>query len=150
MKLLTSVVGSVRRALGRWFPLPDDGIEIARYVVLAESTFGFTVPDPSATVPLSDRHFRGIDAPGVLSGSRPVIYYRTSHTGNPSFSVRLNGTRLTQNTFAHGGQHSWHEIIPSHVLKAEGNELTFSVDGQAWVRFSDVVILYTSNQVSVT
>ncbi len=149
MILLQSVVSRVRRGFGQWFPLFYEEVEVARYVVLAESTFGFTIPDPSATLPLSDRHFQDIDAPGVIGTSRPVIYFRTNHTGNPSCSVRLNGTRLTQNTFSHAGPHSWHEIIPSQVLESEGNELTFAVDGQDWVRFSDVVILYTSNQVTV-
>ncbi len=123
--------------------------EVARYVTLAASAGGFTIPDPAAELPLSDRHFPGIDAPGLINGSLPVIFFRTAHTGSPSFSVRLNSTRLTQHTFTDSGPHSWHEIIPAGALRPEDNELTFAVSGDGNVRFGDVVILYKSNKLTV-
>ncbi len=123
--------------------------EVARYVTLAESAGGFTIPDPAAELPLSDRHFQDIDAPGLINGSLPVIFFRTAHTGTPSFSVRLNSTGLTQFTFTGAGPHSWHEIIPAGALKPEDNGLTFVVSGEGTVRFGDVVILYKSNKLTV-
>ncbi len=53
--------------------------EVARYVTLAGSAGGFTNPDPSAELPISDRHFQDIDAPGLINGSQPVIFFRTTH-----------------------------------------------------------------------
>jgi hypothetical protein len=65
--------------------------------------------------------------------------------------VRLNATPLTQYTFvaADPPERSWHEIIPAGALKLQDNELTFSVSGQGTVIFGDVVILYTSNELTV-
>ncbi len=125
--------------------------EVARYVTLAGSAGGFTIPDPSAELPISDRHFQDIDAPGLINGSQPVIFFRTTHTGTPSFSVRLNSTPLTQFTFTNAapGPHAWHEIIPAGALRSEDNELTFAVSGEGNVRFGDVVILYKSNKLTV-
>jgi hypothetical protein len=123
--------------------------EVARYVTLVGSAGGFTIPDPAAELPISDRHFQDIDAPGLITGSLPVIFFRTTHTGNPRFGVRLNATPLTQQTLSEAGPHAWHEIIPTGALKREDNELTFAVDGDGSVRFSDVVILYKSNQLTV-
>ncbi len=57
--------------------------QVARYITLAESAGGFTIPDPAAELPLSDRHFQDIDAPGLVNGSLPVIFFRTAHTGTP-------------------------------------------------------------------
>jgi hypothetical protein len=123
--------------------------EVARYVTLGESAGGFTIPDPAASLPLSDRHFRDIDAPGLIPRSLPVIFFRTAHTGSPQFGVRLNTTPLTQQTVSQAGPHAWHEIVPAGALKPEDNELTFSVQGEGNVTFSDVVILYQSNQLTV-
>ena len=63
--------------------------------------------------------------------------------------MRLNSAPLTQHTFTDDGLHSWHEIIPAGALKAEGNQLVFAVTGEGIVRFSDVVILYTSSELTV-
>jgi hypothetical protein len=128
---------------------------VARYVAMAESADGFTIPDPP-DFPLSDRHFQGIDFPGVTE-IPAVIFYRTRHTGRPRFSVSINGTLLTNYTFTDNDppERAWHEIIPASrpggqpALRAQNNELTFGASGDGAVTFGDVVILYTSNELTV-
>jgi len=71
--------------------------EVARYIALVGTAGGFQLPDPASGQ--NDRHIEGIQAPGLLSGSAPVVFFRTRHTKRPRFSVRLNATRLTQYTF---------------------------------------------------
>lgn len=122
--------------------------QVARYVTVAGSGPGFTIPDPNTPLPIGDRHIQDIHAPGLIAGSLPVIFFRTTHTGSPSFSVRLNTTRLTQHTFSDAGPHTWHEIIPAGALKPEANELTLAVSSDGSVTFSDIVILYTSNKLT--
>jgi len=125
---------------------------VARYVALAETAGGFTVPDSTG---ISDRHFQPIEFPAVIE-SASVIFYRTRHTGRPSFSVRINEASLTQYTFTNDDppERSWHEIIPARgragsTLRAQNNELIFGVSGDGAVTFGDVVILYTSNELTV-
>jgi hypothetical protein len=122
-------------------------VEVTRYIALAESAGGFTIPDPASHI--SDRHIQDISAPGLLNAAQAVIFFRTTHTDSPSMSVRLNSTPLTHHTFADSGPHSWHEIIPPGALRPEFNELTFAASGDGSVTFSDVVILYTSTQLTV-
>jgi hypothetical protein len=131
------------------FPSFSEVNQVARYVTVAGSGSGFTVPDPNATLPLSDRHILEIHLPGLVVDAPAVIFYRTSHTGNPSFTVHLNPTRLTSHAFGDVGPNSWHEIIPARVLKPEHNELTLAVSGEGSVTFSDIVILYQSDQLKV-
>jgi hypothetical protein len=126
---------------------------VTRYVALAETAGGFTIPSPA--FPLSDRHIQGIEFPGVIE-SASVIFYRTRHTGRPTFTVRINGAPLTQFTFTDHDppERAWHEIIPARVadgptLRAQNNELVFGVSGNGAVTFGDVVILYTSNELTV-
>jgi hypothetical protein len=126
---------------------------VGRYVALAETAGGFTVPDPA--FPISDRHFHPIEFPGVVE-SAAVIFFRTRHTGKPTFTVRINDARLTQYTFTDRDppERSWHEIIPAgtpagSTLRAQNNELTFGVSGDGAVTFGDVVILYTSNELTI-
>lgn len=123
--------------------------EVARYIAIAGTAGGFQLPDPGSGQ--SDRHIQQIHAPGLLSGSAPVIFFRTRHTERPRLSVRLNATPLTQYTFvsADPPERSWHEIIPAGALKIQDNELTFNVSGQGTIIFGDVVIMYTSNEVTV-
>jgi hypothetical protein len=135
------------RSLISSFPFFNEVTRVARFVTVAGS--GFTIPDPNAPLPVSDRHIQDIDAPGVVGNTFAVIFYRTDHTGSPTFTVRLNTTRLTAHAFGHPGPDSWHEVIPPGVLKAEDNELTLAVSGEGSVTFSDIVILYTSDQVKV-
>src|SRR5450631_2579594 len=126
---------------------------VARYVALTETAGGFTVPDPKSKI--SDRHFQPLEFPGLIE-SASVIFYRTRHTGRPSFSVRINEASLTRYTFTDDDppERSWHEIIPARVpdgstLRAQNNELIFGVSGNGAVTFGDVVILYTSDELTV-
>ena len=143
MSIIQSLVNGIE-TLASFF---NEEPRVARYVTLAETAGGLTIPD--AANPLSDRHLQNIHVPGLLNGSLPVIFFRTKNTGRPTFSVRLNNTQLTQHTFADGGLNSWHEIVPAGALKPENNELILSVSGEGDVTFSDVVILYTSNRLTV-
>jgi hypothetical protein len=99
--------------------------EVARFIPLIGTAGGFPLPDASGQ---SDRHIAPIHAPGVLSGSAAVIFFRTRHTKLPRISVRLNSTSLTKYTFvaADPPERSWHEIIPADALKLQDNELTFN------------------------
>ena len=128
-----------------------DEPDVTRYMAVGESAGGFTIPDPAAALPISDRHIRDIHAPGLKNGSLPVILFRTAHTGSPTFSVRLNSTRLTQHTFTASdtSSRSWHKIVAAGALKPEDNELTFAVNGDGSVTFSDVVTFYTSNKLTI-
>lgn len=94
-------------------------------------------------------HFEHIHAPGLVVDSFAVIFSRTKQRGKPKCSVRLNSTPLTQQTLAEDGPNSWHEIIRPHALKPQDNVLTFASGGDGAVTFSDVVILYTSNELTV-
>ncbi len=145
MALLRSFASRIGDLFGG-LPFFNEETRVARYIVLAESADGFPVPQSSG---ISDRHFLDISAPGVIAQSFPVIFFRTTNTGTPTFSVRLNQHNLTQHTFTDAEPRSWHEIVPAGGLKAEGNELTFAVNGEGSVRFSDVVILYTSGDTTV-
>ncbi|MDQ4100422.1 MAG: hypothetical protein M3121_07980 [Chloroflexota bacterium] len=113
---------------------------------MAECAGVFSVPHSGG---ISDRHIQDIHAPGVVPQSLPVIFFRTTHSGGPTFTVRLNSAPLIQHTLTDVGPHSWHEILPVGALKAEGNELVFGVSGDGSVQFLDVVILYTSNELTV-
>lgn len=129
-------------------PLFNEEIAVARFVTVAGSDGGFTIPDP--TFPISDVHLSDIAAPGIINGLTSVVFFRTTHTGTPTFSIRLNSTQLLQHTFNHGGPHAWHEIISPGALLPAQNELTlFVIPGEGSVRFSDIVFLYTSNQLTV-
>jgi hypothetical protein len=147
MTLLRSLVARLRDFLGQ-FPFFNEETRVARFIVLAESAGGFSVPHSGG---INDRHFLDINAPGVVPQSFSVIFLQTVHSGRPSFSVRLNTAPLTHHTFTDDGPHSFHEIVPAGALKAEGNELVFAVTvtGEGSVRFSDVVILYTSSELTV-
>ena len=118
---------------------------VARYITVAGSENGITVPDATG---ISDTHIQGIHAPGLVAVPA-VIFFRTRHSGSPSFSVRLNATRLTADTLKQDGPHTWHEIIRLGALKPSDNELTLAVSGEGTVTFSDIVILYTSDQLTV-
>ena len=127
--------------------------KVTRYVALAETAGGFTIPSPA--FPLSDRHIQPIEFPGVIA-SASVIFFRTRHTGRPRFTVRINEAPLTQYSFTDDDppERTWHEIIPARLpdgptLRAPNNELVFGVSGDGAVTFGDVVILYTSNELTV-
>lgn len=140
---------------GRIAPVHTFVIEetrVTRYVALDETAAGFTIPDPAQ--PISDRHFHPIEFPGVIEAAA-VILFRTRHSGRARFTVRINQARLTEYTFRDDDppERSWHEIIPARgpggpTLRAQNNELIFAVS-EGSVTFGDVVVLYTSNEVTV-
>ena len=78
-------VGLFVDRLGGFFEEP----EVARYVTVPGTAGGFTIPDPTADPPLSDRHFQDVDAPGLIPRSLPVLRFKTSHGGTSRFSVRV-------------------------------------------------------------
>jgi hypothetical protein len=129
-----------------------EATSVSRHVALAETAGGIQVPGPDG---LSDHHIHPIEFPGVIE-SPSAIFYRTRRTGKPTFTVRINDARLTQYTFIDNDplERTWHEIIPASVagqptLRAENNELVFGVSGDGTVIFGDVVILYTSNELTI-
>lgn len=61
----------------------------------------------------------------------------------------LNNTPLADHRFSDGGPHAWHRILPPGTLKPESNELVFAVFDTGTVTFADVVILYTSRELTV-
>jgi hypothetical protein len=123
--------------------------QVARYRAFEETAGGFALPDAEST----DRHFF-FSLPGA-SALPAMIYYRTRHTGNPAFSVRINEVTVTQYTFVDSdeAERTWHEIIPAitnagPTLQPDNNEMVFFArDGS--VVFGDVVIVYTSNQTTI-
>ncbi len=146
MSIIRSVVNRIGIVADFFFDEP----EVARYVTIAETLGGVLIPDPANDFPLSDRHFRDIHAPGLINGSIPIILFRTRHTGEPTYSIRLNATHLIVHDCANEERHhSWHIFIPPGVLKTQFNELVLNVSGEGDVTFSDVAILYKSNQLTV-
>lgn len=149
MSLLSSIPSRIFGGLGQVFPLFIDQVQVVRYIPIAESAGGFSVPDSAAPLPVSDRHITGVAAPGVLGDISPVVFFRTAYTGTPRFSVRLNATHLVQHTVTATSPRAWHQIVPAGVLRAADNELVFAVSGDGSVRFEDVVILYTATELTV-
>jgi hypothetical protein len=139
------------------WPITIEQTQVARYHAFEETADGFTLPSPES----SDRHFY-FPLPGAIA-LPAVIYYRTRHSGLPRFSVRINYSTVTEYQFVDGddAERTWHEIIPANTpggptLQPDANELVFDVasDGPVspndWVVFGDVVIVYTSNQTTVS
>jgi hypothetical protein len=145
MAVLRPIVSKIRTIIGERLPF-NEVTRVSRHIALFESIGGFAVPQPGGQ---SDLHLRAFDAPGLVAQSLPVIFFRTMPSGTSTFQVRLNSTILMRRTLTGGNEQSWHEIIPSGALKAESNELVFSVSGGGSVQFSDVVVLYTSNKLTV-
>jgi len=143
MAILDRLVNRLENFGGLFF----EETEVARYVTVAGSDAGFTIPSP--TSPLSDRHVQQIQLPGLVTGPLPVLFFRTTHTGTPDFSIRVNTTPVFGLTLPAGGPHSWHEILPVGALRAQDNEITLNVGGDGVVTVSDIVILYTSNKLTV-
>ncbi len=141
MSLLQSLTNNV---LALFYEEPD----VARCLTFHESAGGgFTIPDPGSGV--SDRHIQ-FDAPGVLKGSLPAVFFQTTVDSDmASFSVRLNAPEhLIIGTFENADPHSWHKLARADTLRAIGNELVFAVS-EGTVTFTDVFIVYTSNQLTV-
>jgi len=128
-------------------PFVIEQVKVARYVAIEETAGGFTIPGPDHS---SDRHIQGIAFPGVMDVAS-AIFFRTRHTGLPRFSVRVNEKTLTQFAFSDNDppERCWHEIILARALRPENNELIFGVSGEGAVTFGDVLILYTSHELTV-
>jgi hypothetical protein len=129
-----------------------EATSVSRHVAIAETAGGITVPGPDG---LSDHHIHPIELPGVIE-TPSAIFYRTRRTGKPTFSVRINNAPLTQYTFIDNDplERTWHEIIPASTpagptLRSENNEMVLGVRGDGTVTFGDVVILYTSNELTI-
>ena len=120
--------------------------EVARYVTVAGSDPGFTIPGPSSG---SDHHVQAIHLPGLVVGQLPVLFFRTAHTGSPELSIRMNATTVFRLRLPDGERHAWHEILPAGALRAQDNEMVLGVAGDGSVTVSDVVILYTSSKLTV-
>ena len=138
-------IGNVVDRLGGFVEVP----EVARYLTLPGVPQGFTIPAGEAG--LSDRHFQDLDAPGLIDGAQSVLFLRTSNGGTSRFSVRVNSASLIQHklTGDEPSPLSWHVLIPAGALKTENNELVFGVPAGGRVHFSDVVIMYRSNKLTV-
>jgi hypothetical protein len=141
VSLLQSLTNNV---LALFYEEPD----VTRTLFFPESVAGgFTVPDPASKI--GDRHIQ-FEAPGLLEGSLAAVFFQTTvRTETASFSVRLNtGEHLVLGTFASGDPHSWHKLARAGTLRSVANELVFAVS-EGEVSFSDVFIVYTSNQLTV-
>lgn len=122
--------------------------EVARYLVVPGSDGGFLIP--SGELPTSDRHIQGLHAPGVVHGMPAVLLFRTEYTAGTRFSVRINSSFEFQFHAKVAAAQSWHEIVGPGVLREQDNELTLAVSSDGQVIFSEIVILYTSNKLTVT
>lgn len=137
-------IGNIIDRLGGFIEVP----EVARYLTLPGVPQGFTIPDGGG---VSDRHFQDLQAPGLIDRSQSVLFFRTSNGGTSRFSVRVNSASLVQHKLT-GDEPSpltWHVLIPAGALKPESNELVFGVPAGGSVHFSDVVVLYRSNKLTV-
>lgn len=121
---------------------------VARFLVVPGSDAGFLIP--SDQNPLSDRHIPGLDAPGVVPGMPAVLFFRTEYTKGTRFSVRLNASFEFQFEADEAAAKSWHELIAPGVLREQDNELTLAVGSGGQAIFSEIVLLYTSNKLTVT
>jgi hypothetical protein len=119
---------------------------VARYVAVETGQFTLTHAD-------DHRHFRSINCPGVMQITS-VLFFRTTHVGSSVFTVRLNGALVIQYDFMEKDPYDqrWHLLIGG--VMPQNNELAFAVStlgfsGDGTVSFSDVVILYTSDQTTI-
>jgi hypothetical protein len=143
MSIIQSVVNRIGDVVNLFFDEP----EVARYLTFDETLSGVALPDPETGI--NDRHFTHIDAPGLINGSLPVIFFTTRHEGRPTFQIRLNSTILIRYTFEDDGLRTWHKFIPRNALKTQTNELVLSQSGEGKVIFADMFIIYRSNELTV-
>jgi hypothetical protein len=80
-----------------------------------------------------------------------LLFSATPVSTEPRFSVRLtrSSEHLMIHTFTDASTHSWHQIVRPNVIQPADNELIFNVSGDGIVRFSDVVVVYTSDQLTI-
>ena len=134
------------------FPLFNEVTRVSRYVVLPDSVGGVTAPGNAPGV-LGSEWAPRFDAPDVVPGLHAVIFFGArSEDEGARFSVRLTRSpqHLMIDTLTDSSLHSWHQIIPPNILTATDNELSFNVSGADTVTFSDVVILYTSDKLTIS
>ncbi|MBA2557141.1 MAG: hypothetical protein H0V12_07360 [Chloroflexi bacterium] len=133
-------------------PLFFEETRVSRYVVLGDSAVGITAPGQAPGV-VGSQWAPRFDAPGIVPGAHAVIYFGAKpETEAATFSVRLTRSpeHLMIHKFTDGSPHSWHQIIRPHVLTEVDNELIFNVSSDGRVTFSDVVILYTSDRLTIS
>jgi len=133
------------------FPLFYEEARVARYAVLPRSIGGVTVPGEGPEIVGSQwaPHF---DLPGILVEAPAVLFFTaTPHDEQTRITVRVTsgGDHLVNHTFADGNPRSWHLAIRPLLLKRDDNELIFNVYDGASATFSDAVILYTSNELTI-
>jgi hypothetical protein len=134
------------------FPLFFEETRVSRYVVLPDSVGGVTAPGEAPGV-IGSQWAPRFDAPGIVMGVHAVIFFGAKpETEAARFSVRLTRSpeHLMMHTFTDSSPHSWHQIIRPNILTALDNELIFDVSDAGKVTFSDVVILYTSDKLTIT
>lgn len=142
------VLDSLRQNI---LPLFSEVTRVARYVVLPDSVGGVTAPSEAPAVIGSEwaPHF---DAPGIVPGVHAAIYFNTEAKAEGArFSVRLTraGDHFMMHTLTDTEPHSWHQIIPPNLLTSSDNELIFNAYDGATITFSDVVIMYTSERLTI-
>jgi hypothetical protein len=133
------------------FPLFFEETRVSRYVVLPHSVGGVTAPGQAPGV-IGSQWAPRFNAPGVVPGAHAVIFFGAEpETETARFSVRLTRSpeHLMMHTFTDSRLHSWHQIIRPNILTALDNELIFNVSDGGKVTFSDVVILYTSDKLTI-
>jgi hypothetical protein len=123
---------------------------VARVVAIPESVDGFTVGGAGS----SDRHFQDVHLSGLVPNSNVTIFFRVRPLNeDATFQVRLNQTIAAHFTYDEPSNtpSHWHKVLPPRALEAERNELVFSASGPRapGVEFSDVVLLYQSDETTV-
>lgn len=126
---------------------------MATMVALAGTAGGIQLPDPNNI--LNDIEF-SLAFPGLAPGTPALIFFRTRHTGAPSFTVILNDVNVLNYTFTNSDppERTWHHIVgpDNPKLMAEDNDLEFSIVFQeghtGTIIFGDIVIFYTSNELT--
>ncbi len=142
-------VRSLRRNV---FPLFFEVTRVSRYVVLPDSVGGVTAPGQAPGV-IGSQWAPRFDAPGIVAGAHAVMFFGAKpETEEARFSVRLTRSpeHLMIHRFPDSSPHSWHQIIRPNILTALDNELIFNVSDGGSVTFSDVVILYTSDELTIS
>jgi len=142
------VIDSLRQNI---FPLFYEVTRVARYVTLADSVSGVTAPSEAPFV-IGSQWAPRFDAPGIVPGAHAVIFFGTeARSEGARFSVRFTraGSHLMNYTLTDTEPHSWHQIIPPNVLTSSDNELIFNAYDGATITFSDVVIMYTSEKLTL-
>lgn len=127
--------------------------DVARFLAFPESLGqGFTVPDPQTGI--DDRGLR-FDAPGAHDQSIAAILFQTRpNTKNVSWSVRLNANpHLVLETLDNSAPRSWCKLAAAGQLMPTNNEIIFAVsaneEGVGSMTFSDVLVLYTSDRLTI-